>query len=274
MDIREKMKLFYNNPVISWHEHVWNLPGEPDKLNFSHCDAQMETVAMLGVDKIVASLPIVSDKHCPPEKFIRANDVVYQATQRHPGKIYGQAFVNPGFIRESLSELERCVKELGFVGAKLYHQYFMDDPVMFPLIEKCIELDIPILMHCAKAMDAGTRERQPRLSNGVHMANAARRYPEATFIMAHIGGGGDWQWAIKAIADCKNVYADIGGSVHDRPLIEESVRYLGADRLLFATDGGWSSGVSKILGAEISDEDKKTILAGRAFDKYLERAGK
>jgi len=92
--------------------------------------------------------------------------------------------------------------------------------------------------------------------------------------MAHIGGGGDWQWAIKAIADTPNVFADIGGSVHDRPLIEESVRYLGADRLLFATDGAWSSGVSKILGADISDEDKKTILSGRAFNKYLERAGK
>ncbi|MBQ3224864.1 MAG: amidohydrolase family protein [Oscillospiraceae bacterium] len=274
MDIREKMKLFYDNPVISWHEHVGALPGQPDKLNTEDCDRQMKTVDMLGVDKIATSLPIVSDKHCPPEKFIRANNVVYQATQRHPGRIYGQAFVNPGFSKESISELERCVKELGFVAVKLYHQYFMDDPVMFPLIEKCIELDVPILMHCAKVMDAGTRARQPRLSNGVHMANAARRYPEATFIMAHIGGGGDWQWAIKAIANTPNVFADIGGSVHDRPLIEESVRYLGADRLLFATDGGWSSGVSKILGADISDEDKKTILSGRAFNKYLERAGK
>ena len=31
---------------------------------------------------------------------------------------------------------------------------------------------------------------------------------------------------------------------------------------------------AKILGADISDEDKKTILAGEAFCRFLERAGK
>jgi len=199
---------------------------------------------------------------------------VYEATQRYPGRVYGQAFVNPGYCEEMKAELERCVKELGFVGVKLYHQYFMDDPAQFALVEKCIELDVPILMHCAHVMDPDTKLRQPRVSSGVHMANIARRYPEATFIMGHIGGGGDWQWAIKAIADCPNVFADVGGSVYDRPLIEESVRYLGADRLLFATDGAWSSGISKVLGADISEEDKKTIFSGRAFNKFIEKAGK
>ena len=43
MNIHEKMKLFYDNPVVSWHEHVWNLPGEPDKLDVSHCDLQKST---------------------------------------------------------------------------------------------------------------------------------------------------------------------------------------------------------------------------------------
>lgn len=278
MNIREQMELVRNNPVISWHEHVSgilvNRGAEGDRLNVEHCDAQMRTLDVIGVDKIVVSKPIPADKHCPPENWRRCNDLVYEATQRYPGRIYGQAFVNAGYCEEMKAELERCVKELGFVGVKLYHQYFMDDPAMFPLVEKCIELDVPILMHCAHIMDPKTKMRQPRCSDGAHMANIARRYPEATFLMGHIGGGGDWQWAIKAIADCPNVYADIGGSVYDRPLIEESVRYLGADRLLFATDGAWSSGLAKILGTDISDEDKKTILSGRAFSRFIEKAGK
>ncbi len=278
MNIKEQMKLVRDNPVVSWHEHVSGIlairGAEGDRLDIEKCDAQMKTLDIIGVDKIVVSKPIPADRHCPPENFRRANDIVFEATQRYPGRIYGQAFVNPGYTKETLEELDRCVRELGFVGVKLYHQYFMDDPVMFPLVEKCIELDIPILMHCAHIMDPLTRKRQPRCSGGDHMANIARRYPEATFIMGHIGGGGDWQWEIKAIADCPNVYADIGGSVYDRPLIEESVRYLGASRLLFATDGGWSSGLAKILGADISIEDKKTILSGRAFSRFIEKAGK
>ena len=281
MCIKEKMQLLKNTPIVSWHEHVRAAEqigdcdvSDSERLDTEHCDAQIKLMDELGIDKIVVSRPFAAEPKCPPENFIRGNNVVYEATQRHPGRIYGQAFVNPGVCKETLAELERCVKELGFVGVKLYHQYFMDDPAMFALVEKCIELDIPILMHCAHIMDPWTRKRQPRCSDGVHMANVARRYPEATFIMGHIGGGGDWQWAIKAIADSPNVYADIGGSVHDRPLIEESVRYLGADRLLFATDGAWSSGIAKVLGADISEEDKKTILSGRAFSRFLNKAGK
>ena len=278
MDVKKKMDLFYKNPVVSWHEHVNGIMGdrgtEGDRLDTQHCDEQMKIVDMLGINKIVVSKPIPADKHASPEKCMRANDIVYEATQRYPGRIYGMAFVNPGYCDAMRKEIDRCVKELDFVGVKLYHQYFMDDPAQYALVEKCIELDVPILMHCAHLTDPITKSRQPRCSDGVHMANIARLYPEATFVMGHIGGGGDWQWAIKAIADCPNVYADIGGSIHDRPLIEESVSYLGADRLLFATDGMWESSISKILDADISEADKKTILKGEAFMRFLERAGK
>jgi len=273
MHIKDSMKLLHDNPVVSWHEHI-QYESHIGKPNYTFADNFIKNMDLLGVDKVVASVPVAEDKHCPPEKFRAANDLMYEMTQRYPGRVYGQAFVNPGYCKEMEAELERCVKELGFVGVKLYHQYFMDDPAQFALVEKCIELDVPILMHCAHVMDPDTKLRQPRVSSGVHMANIARRYPEATFIMGHIGGGGDWQWAIKAIADCPNVFADVGGSVYDRPLIEESVRYLGADRLLFATDGAWSSGISKVLGADISEEDKKTIFSGRAFNKFIEKAGK
>ena len=189
VNIREITGLLQQNPVISWHEHV---PGENEgfeKLDTVFADNQLKVMDTLGIDKIVVSLPVAADRNCPPEKFIAANDIVYEAIQRYPGRVYGQAFVNPGYIKETIAELERCVKKLGFVGVKLYHQYFMDDPAMFPLIEKCIELDSPILMHCAHIMDPETRKRQPRCSGGDHMANIARRYPEATFLMGHIGGG-------------------------------------------------------------------------------------
>ena len=273
MTIQEKMNFMYDNYVISWHEHIWRKPGTKE-MNVAHLEQTVGTMKALGFDQCVMSLPLTTDKYCPPEEFISANNLVYDAIQMYPGKFYGMAFVNPGFRDEALREVERCVKELGFVGVKLYHQYFMDDPTQFPLVEKCIELDVPILMHCGHGTGPTARVNQPRCSDGVHMANIAKRYPEGTFIMAHTGGGGDWRWSLKAIEDCPNVYLDIAGSVHDRPQVEEAYRYVGVDRMLFATDGTWCSGVAKILGADIPEEDKKKILAGAALSRFLERGGK
>ena len=274
MNIKEQMNLFHSNPVIAWHEHVSGDGFSEDlyRLNEAAVDKAIEVMDLYGIDKVVTSLPVL-DPHCPPEVFREANDRTYETMKRYPGRFYGEAFINPGYFRETQYELERCA-DLGFSGVKLYHQYYMDNPAQYPMIEKCIELDLFILMHSAKGTDFETNFMQPRLSNGVHMANIAKRYPEADFLMGHIGGGGDWKWSVKAIKDTPNVMADIGGSVHDRPMIEEAVKILGADRLVFATDGPWSSGISKVLGADISEEDKKTILAAAKFARFVERKAK
>ncbi len=54
--------------------------------------------------------------------------------------------------------------------------------------------------------------------------------------MAHITGGGDWDWSLKAIQDYPNVYTDMSGSVIDARVIEKTVAMLGANRVLFGTD--------------------------------------
>lgn len=267
MRIEEQMKLFFDNPVISWHEHVWQ--KEPGVLDEYHCDKFVEGSKKLGFDKIVCSIPLPADPKVPPEDFICANNVAKIAMDRHPGFIEGMAFVNPGYFREASAEVRRCVEDLGMRGVKLYHHYFIDEPVLFPLVETCIDLDVPILMHAGKACNAKMHAEQPRLSGGVEFASIAKRYPEATFLQGHIGGGGDWQWHLNVLEDVPNVYLDISGSVYDSPMIEHCVKQLGAERLLFATDESLFSSVGKILGANISEQDKKTILEGTAFKKFL-----
>lgn len=267
----KQMRLFYDNTVISWHEHVRE--EKPGELNFQHCERFIESCEEAGIDKALCSRPFPSDPLCPPEIFRRLNDVVSAGMKCYPDKILGMCFVNPGYIDEAIYEVERCVLELGMIGVKLYHQYFINEPVLFKLVEKCIDLDIPILMHAGKVCDEMNIKIQPRVSNGVHFAKIAKRYPEASFVMAHIGGGGDWQWSLKAIQNSPNVFIDISGSVYDRPMIEEAVNYLGAERVLFGTDGMFSSCIGKILGADISDGDKRTILKGTAFLHYLNKKG-
>ncbi|MBQ6902840.1 MAG: amidohydrolase [Oscillospiraceae bacterium] len=270
--IKEKLKLLHDNPVVAWHEHFWST-GDFRELDIKSADDSMRVFDLLGVDKIVTSLPVNTIKRCDPEIFISANNVTYEAVKRYPGRVYGMAYVHPGDIRAAVAEIERCVNELSFVGVKLYYDYFMDDPVYAPIIEKCIELDIPILQHSMHFMDAENRIRQPLATDGVHMANAARKYPEATFVMGHFTIA-EWKYSLNAIADCPNVYTDMSGSVYDRPQMETAVKMLGADRILFGTDNSPSACVGKLLGARITEEDKKTILSGRAFERFLGRKGK
>ena len=83
-------------------------------------------------------------------------------------------------------------------------------------------------------------------------------------ILGHINGGGDWEWAIKALRECPRVYLDTSGSVLESDTIEMCVRELGAERLLFATDQTMEGGVGKILGAQITDEQRQAIFSGNA----------
>lgn len=272
MNIKEKLRLLKDNTVIAWHEHLWSA-GDFKTLNTKSADELMRVLDLLGIDKVVTSIPVNTIKRCEPEIFVSANNVTYEATKRYLGKVYGMAYVHPGFAKEAVAEIDRCVNELGFVGVKLYYDYFMDDPVYAPIIEKCIELDIPILQHSMHFMDAPNKIRQPLATDGVHMANAAKRYPEATFVMGHFTIA-EWKYSLNAIADCPNVYTDMSGSVYDRPQLEMAVEMLGADRIIFGTDNSPSACVGKILGARISEEDKKTILSGRAFSRFLERSVK
>ena len=260
------IELFRNHRVVNWHEHIWsNESGKRAPANFRHL---MHMADVTHTDVLVCSNPFYV-KGATPEQFIHCNNVLYESMCEYPGRIRGMCYVNPGYRREALAEIERCVLQLGFTGVKLYNQYHLCDPVLEDVIRQCIALDIPILCHAGKLNHC--RETQPFISDGTHFARAAEKFPDAVFVYAHIGGGGDWQWSLKAIAPYPNVFADTSGSVCDEGILEESVRLLGADRLLFGSDMSYSANVGKILAARIPEEDKITILDNPRFHRYLER---
>jgi uncharacterized protein len=156
------------------------------------------------------------------------------------------------------------------IGVKLYHQYRINDPMQFPMIERCIELGVPILMHAGALFAPEMVKRQPRISRGEHFADVAKRYPEAMFICGHIGGGGDWEWQIKGLREAPTVYVDTSGSVIDAGMLERCVRELGAERLLFACDGSVARGVGKMLDADMTEIQRRNIFSFN-FLKVLAR---
>jgi len=101
-----------------------------------------------------------------PEKIVRAfteacNNLTHRQTQLFPDKFVGMACLpqNLGVSpKNSIEELERCVKELGMVGCLLNPDPTegmgpeppgLGDEYWYPLYEKLVELDIPAMVHAA-----------------------------------------------------------------------------------------------------------------------------
>ena len=78
------------------------------------------------------------------------NNDMHEKTSVYPDRFKCFAHLPLGDTNEAAKELERCVKELGFVGAMISGRYLnmsYDDPYYYPIYEKAVELDVPIYMH-------------------------------------------------------------------------------------------------------------------------------
>jgi len=240
--------------IIDAHGHLAH-HSRPD---WAETDRQvMEAYDKLGIDQACCS--IVTTRRAP-EAFRDCNQWVFDAMRRYPGRILGYAFVNPGYGKAALDEVRRCVEERGFVGIKLYNDYVVTEPVVWPLIELAIELRVPILHHAGHV--SWLSAPQPRISDGAAFAEIGRRYPEAMIICAHICGGGDWEWEIKALRNAPSIYLDTSGSVADEGVVEMAVDHLGADRLLFACDMSFTASVGRMRSANVSQAVKEKIYGG------------
>lgn len=250
------------------HNHVFGLAHRPNT-NWAEVEDLIEAAQLLGIEKLFCSRPVTGGVMADIEVVRESNNAVLAAMKRYPAQIAGYCFVQPGNGREALEEIERCL-DAGMIGVKLYNQFKYTDPAVFPIAEKCIERRIPFLGHSAYLTDARTAALQPKTSHALDFCALARRYPELLLIMGHVNGGGDWEWAIKGLRECDNVFLDTSGSVLEDQTIELCVRHLGHKRVIFATDATMEGCVGKILGAELTAEQREAIF-WRNFQGILER---
>lgn len=80
----------------------------------------------------------------------KANDILAEIVNKHPDCFAAFATLPMADPEAAADELERCVKEHGFVGTLItgtYQGKFYDDPSFFPVFEKAAVLDVPISWH-------------------------------------------------------------------------------------------------------------------------------
>lgn len=247
---------FRKGKVIDCHAHL----NHRSRKTWKADDRKLiEAADKLGIDQLCCST-LTPRRPATADGFRECNRWTTDGMRRFPGRVLGYCYVNPGYGREALEEIRRCVGDRGFIGIKLYNEYTCTEPVVFPIVELAIELGVPILHHALHFHYFV--EDQPRLTDGAHLAELARRYPEAMLICAHISGGGDWEWTIKALRYATNVLLDTSGSVTDEGTVEMAAAVVGADRVLFGCDSSMTAGVGKIRGANLSAQDKEKILSG------------
>lgn len=250
------------------HNHVF-LSGRRSSTDWADADALIEAADVLGIEKLYCSRPITGGIKANIEVVRDANDSILAVMKRHPSRVVGYCFVQPGNGGAALEEIDRCL-DAGMIGVKLYNQFKFTDPAVFPVAEKCIQRGIPFLGHSAFLTDPKTIALQPRTSNAEDFCALARRYPELILILGHINGGGDWEWAIRALRECPAVFLDTSGSVLEDDAIDRCVRELGHQRVLFATDGTLEGGVGKILSAELTPDQREDVF-WRNFQRILDR---
>jgi predicted TIM-barrel fold metal-dependent hydrolase len=74
----------------------------------------------------------------------------------------------------------------------------------------------------------------------------AERHPDVNFLLAHIGGGGDWAHSLAAIRRIENVLVDLSGSGVDGGMLEACVNSVGAERVVWGCDVTMDTGWAKL----------------------------
>jgi uncharacterized protein len=196
------------------------------------------------VASILGSWGATSPIYFPSPRDIEyGNDFLLRLQRSHPDRIRGYVVVNPNFQKHALGELSRCL-DAGMIGIKLAASRRADDPLLDPICRVARERRVPVLHHIWQ------HRRQEYLgqeaSDAVELGRLAARHAKVNFILAHIGGGGDWIHSLAAVQHQSNVFIDLSGSGVDGGMLEACVEYVGVDRLLWGCDLTIETGWAKL----------------------------
>lgn len=235
-------------PIIDAHTHIEGLPGcpwlDPPELIIGLLDEAK-------IDKAVVmtycDAPFEHDTYDP---LIYVRDALH----KYPDRLIGFARLDPG--KDGVEELlETAVLEWGFKGLKLHpfgYRLPPDGEATIRLVQKAASLKVPTLFHCG----------DEDFTLPLELERLARRCPEATIIFGHMGGYFHVLDAIAVAKRCSNVYLETSATPHPG-LILKAIRELGAERVIFASDGPGCDPtieVAKLQILELSEKQNRQVF--------------
>ena len=198
--------------------------------------------------------------------FIASAVSVSQVSQNSQAVLVGFAALHPDMTTDELErELERATA-LGLRGVKLHpdiQRFEADGERAFKVYEVLGRYELPMLIHAG--------DNRFAFSNPHRIANVAQAFPQQVIIAAHFGGWSEWDDAVLALADCRNVYVDTSSSLYavTTEKASEMIAAFGEDRVLFGTDYPmWDAGeeLQLIDKLNLSETAKAKILYDNAAE--------
>jgi len=192
------------------------------------------------------------------------NELCHRVSALFPEHFVGAAMLpqSPGIDPAScIPELERCVRDYGFVGINLnpdpsgghWTSPPLTDRHWYPLYEKMVELDIPAMIHVSTSCNACFH------TTGAHYLNADtaafmqclsgdlfKDFPTLKFLIPHGGGAVPYHWGrFRGLAQelrkpllsdhlLKNIFFDT--CVYHQPGIDLLTDVIPVENILFASE--------------------------------------
>ncbi len=237
------------------------------------------------------------------------NDLIHRVCSLYPENFVGvcQLPQSPGVPPDNcIGELERCVKELGFIGCNLnpdpsgghWTAPPLTDRYWYPLYEKMVELEVPAMVHVSSSCNPNFH------ATGAHYLNADttafmqfltsdlfKDFPALKFVIPHGGGAVPFHWGrYRGLAqDMKrppfkelllnNVFFDT--CVYHLPGIELLLKVVPIDNILFGSEmvgavrgidpetGHYFDDTKRYIDAiPLAEHDKRRIFEGNARKVY------
>lgn len=235
-------------------------------------DVQVLSLTSPGVEQVSAAeaVPLARD----------TNDLLAETVRRHPDRFAGFATVPTAAPAAAAAELDRCVRELGFVGAMINGHAqgrYLDDEFFWPVLEAAEALDVPVYLHPTPPPQAVveasyTGNYSPEVASalatsawGWHIETATHvlrivlsgafdRFPRLQLVVGHMGEGLSFflprfVYVMSHVAALKRpLHAYFVENVHYTfaafnwtPTFLNLLSQVGASRILFATDHPYGS---------------------------------
>lgn len=239
------------------------------------------------------------------------NDVVAEKIAPYPGRLAAFAHLPMQNPEAAAAELERTVQHHAFKGALingLTNGAFLDNPRFAPVLEKAVELDVPLYLHPApppKAVADAYYSGLPKAAGnllslagwGWHSETAIHvlrliisgtfdKYPALKLIIGHMG-----EMLPVMMARCDNVFGTPEAGIHQRsisetlrsqvyittsgiftqPPLKAALDTFGIDHILFSVDYPFSTNETgrKFLDElQLDETDMQKLTHGNALKLF------
>lgn len=238
------------------------------------------------------------------------NELCYRVAQLFPDQFIGAAMLpqSPGVDPKTcVPELEKCIKEYGFVGINLnpdpsggfWTGLPLSDPYWYPIYEKMVEYQVPAMIHVSTSCNSCFH------TTGAHYLNADttafmqcltsdlfEAFPDLKFLIPHGGGAVPYHWGrFRGLAQemkkpllsehlLKNIYFDT--CVYHQPGIDLLTKVIPVENILFASEmigavrgidpetGHYYDDTKRYIESStiLSDQDRVKIYEGNARKIY------